>query len=76
MTENTRITEEGYDRDARHYEFDLEGTGMSYEVGDVLSLQAHNSTEKVAQFLDMVKIKADDVVNVQKLTEDNLFDYP
>lgn len=38
MTENTRITEESYDRDARHYEFELEGTGLTYEVGDVLSV--------------------------------------
>lgn len=38
MTDNTRITEASYDRDARHYEFELENTGMTYEVGDVLSV--------------------------------------
>jgi len=42
MNENTRITAPDYDRDTRHYEFDLTGTGMEYEVGDVLATYPHN----------------------------------
>jgi sulfite reductase alpha subunit-like flavoprotein len=36
MTENLRITDEAYERDARHYTFDFGETGFEYEVGDVL----------------------------------------
>jgi sulfite reductase alpha subunit-like flavoprotein len=76
MTENTRITEESYDRDARHYVFDLEGKGMDYEVGDVLSLHAHNAPDRVANFLNEIKLNPNEVVDINKLTEDNLFNYP
>jgi sulfite reductase alpha subunit-like flavoprotein len=38
MNVNNRITEPGYDRDTRHYEFELEGSDFSYEVGDVLAV--------------------------------------
>jgi len=38
MSENTRLTEETYDRDTRHYEFNLEKSNLSYEVGDVLAV--------------------------------------
>lgn len=38
MTENNRITEESYDRDTRHYEFDFADTGFEYDVGDVLAI--------------------------------------
>lgn len=64
MTENTRITEEGYDRDARHYEFELENTGLTYEVGDVLSVQANNQPDQVSEFLEMIKIKGDEVISI------------
>lgn len=42
MVENTRITVDGYDRDVRHYEFDIAGKGLDYEVGDVLAVYPHN----------------------------------
>jgi len=28
LQENTRLTADGYDRDTRHYVFDINGTGM------------------------------------------------
>jgi sulfite reductase (NADPH) flavoprotein alpha-component len=51
MNENTRITAPGYERDTRHYEFDLTGTGIEYDVGDVLATYPHNSVELVDEFL-------------------------
>jgi sulfite reductase alpha subunit-like flavoprotein len=39
---NKLISEEGYERDVRHYEFDITGLNMSYGTGDVLGIWAHN----------------------------------
>lgn len=45
MNENTRITREDFDRDTRHYNFDLTGSGMEYDVGDVLATYPHNDSK-------------------------------
>jgi len=36
------MTHEGYERDVRHYEFDITGLNMGYGTGDVLGIWAHN----------------------------------
>lgn len=36
LVKNVVLTPPDYDRDIRHYEFDLKGTGMTYSPGDCL----------------------------------------
>ena len=36
MTKNVLMTPDDYDRDIRHYEFELKGTGITYAQGDCL----------------------------------------
>jgi len=60
MTQNTRITDESYDRDARTYEFDFGDTGFEYAVGDVLSVHSNNDSERVAEVLDLLRINPND----------------
>jgi hypothetical protein len=38
LVKNVLLTPPDYDRDIRHYEFDLKGTGISYSQGDCLGL--------------------------------------
>ena len=47
MTMNRVLTPPDYDRDIRHYEFDLSQSGMSYSVGDCLGVYPHNEREEV-----------------------------
>ena len=75
MTENTRITEETYDRDARHYEFDLAKVGFEYDVGDVLAIHPHNQTEGVLKFLDSIKVNPNGILNIEKLSSENIMDF-
>ena len=47
MTKNIVLTPPDYPRDIRHYEFDLSGTGISYNVGDCLGVYPHNNPDEV-----------------------------
>ena len=42
MSKNQLLSPVGYERDIRHYEFEIEGTGTSYEVGDSLGITRKN----------------------------------
>lgn len=39
-------------RDVRHYEFNIKGTGLSYEAGDALAVFSTNGADRVDAFLD------------------------
>mmetsp|Transcript_3677 Transcript_3677/g.2194 ORF Transcript_3677/g.2194 Transcript_3677/m.2194 type:complete len:106 (-) Transcript_3677:376-693(-) len=60
MIENTLMTPKGYDRDIRHYVFDINGRNMEYETGDILAIYPRNNKESVLQFLDKVGINANE----------------
>ena len=47
MVTNRLLTPDDYDRDIRHYEFDLKDSGMSYSVGDCLGIYPHNDKQEV-----------------------------
>jgi homodimeric pyruvate:ferredoxin (flavodoxin) oxidoreductase len=50
MTKNVVLTPPDYDRDIRHYEFDLRGLGMSYSPGDCLGIYPHNNKNEVLRW--------------------------
>lgn len=41
--ENKLLTPKDYDRDVRHYEFDLKNTGITYNIGDCLAIYPNNN---------------------------------
>lgn len=47
MVKNQLMTPEDYDRDIRHYEFDLSSTGFRYSLGDCLGIYPHNDKTEV-----------------------------
>lgn len=51
VTKNKRLTPKEYDRNVFHLEFDIEGTGLKYEIGDALSVHGHNDEKQVNEFL-------------------------
>ncbi len=46
-----KLTLDGSDKDTRHYEICLGGSGLTYEVGDALALMPANSPELVQEIL-------------------------
>lgn len=53
MVKNLRMCPDGYDRDIRHYEFDIgkNTVGYQYGVGDCLAIHPHNDPQEVEEFL-------------------------
>jgi sulfite reductase (NADPH) flavoprotein alpha-component len=51
LTLNRKLTGEGSNKDTRHLEIALSGSGLAYEVGDSLGVFARNDTELVEGIL-------------------------
>lgn len=58
---------EGYDRDIRHYVFDIGKTGWNYSVGDCLAIHPNNPESELLPFLDSLKVKPDEVIEIQNI---------
>ncbi|KAK6538865.1 hypothetical protein TWF694_010424 [Orbilia ellipsospora] len=64
VQENKRLTPLSYDRNIFHIEFDLTGTGMTYEIGEALGIHAQNDPDEVNQFIKFYGLDPNDVVEV------------
>ncbi len=62
MTVNRRLTLDGSEKDTRHFEISLEGSGLSYEVGDSLGVFPKNDPVLVGQILDALDFTGDEPV--------------
>jgi sulfite reductase (NADPH) flavoprotein alpha-component len=49
-TVNRRLTPLEYDRNVFHIEFDISGTGLTYEIGEALGVHGWNDTQEVLDF--------------------------
>jgi len=63
---NRVLTGKGSDKDTRHFEIGLEGSGLSYEVGDALGVQPTNWPEYVEDLLKVLGCKGDEMAPVPK----------
>lgn len=59
---NQRLTSRSADKDVRHLEFSLEGSGIHYEPGDALGIVVRNSTEVVERMLELLPYERDAVL--------------
>eukprot|EP00008_Paramoeba_atlantica_P012592 CAMPEP_0201489504 /NCGR_PEP_ID=MMETSP0151_2-20130828/22837_1 /ASSEMBLY_ACC=CAM_ASM_000257 /TAXON_ID=200890 /ORGANISM="Paramoeba atlantica, Strain 621/1 / CCAP 1560/9" /LENGTH=1796 /DNA_ID=CAMNT_0047875119 /DNA_START=111 /DNA_END=5501 /DNA_ORIENTATION=- len=64
------LTPANYDRDIRHFEFDLAGLNMPYEIGDSLGIWPSNPRRDVESFLDHMGLYPEDIIEVRSLTPD------
>ena len=62
---NFVMTPPDYDRDIRHYEFDLAGSGMGYNVGDCLGVYPQNDKQEVLQFCHDYGLHANAVMSLE-----------
>lgn len=51
LSDNRRLTADGSDKDVRHIEFTLDGSGLEYEAGDALGLMPRNCPAVVSSVL-------------------------
>ncbi|GEM48449.1 bifunctional nitrate reductase/sulfite reductase flavoprotein subunit alpha [Deinococcus cellulosilyticus] len=70
---NRRITAPGSEKDVRHFEFDLSGSGLTYEAGDALGIIPTNDPELVQEILLSLELTGKESVSV-KDGEQRLFE--
>lgn len=66
---NQRLTARDSDKDVRHLEFSLEGSGMHYEPGDALGIVVRNSTANVERLLALLPYEGDAMVHHEAVSQ-------
>lgn len=66
---NQRITARGSDKDIRHIELSLEGSGFVYEPGDALGLWPRNPPALVDAVLEVLKLDGNTPVSLDDSTQ-------
>ena len=59
---NRKLNLEGSEKETRHYEFSLAGSGMQYEVGDSMGVFVHNNEQLVEELLRALHFTGDEQV--------------
>ena len=62
LSVNQKLTGEGSNKDTRHFEISLQGSGLSYEVGDSLGVFATNNPKLVDHVLKLGGFTGDEQV--------------
>jgi sulfite reductase (NADPH) flavoprotein alpha-component len=66
LTVNRSLCGEGSEKDTRHFEIDLSGWGLNYEVGDSMTVWATNDPALVDDILKAICAKGDEPVKGPK----------
>jgi sulfite reductase (NADPH) flavoprotein alpha-component len=66
LTVNRSLCGEGSEKDTRHFEIDLSGWGLSYEVGDSMTVWATNDPALVDEILKAICASGDEKVKSPK----------
>lgn len=61
---NQKITSRDAEKDVRHLEIDLTGSGLSYQAGDALGVWFENDPQLVEELLQAVGLTGDEQVNL------------
>jgi sulfite reductase (NADPH) flavoprotein alpha-component len=59
---NRKLTGEGSEKDTRHYEISLEGSGLTYEAGDALGIMPTNSPALADEILKALQFDGEEEV--------------
>ncbi len=70
-----KITGRGSDKDVRHIEFDLSGSGLHYQAGDALGVYFSNDVDLVNEILSAVSLSGDEQVNGQTIRQALIDDF-
>lgn len=66
VIESINLNGRGSDRETRHLELSLEGSGIAYEPGDALGIVPHNDPQLVAELIETLGWKASEQVTTKE----------
>jgi len=67
LTTKLSTVPEGYERPIDHFEFDLSGSGLSYEQGDSLGVWPSNKPAQVDMMMQALGLKGDECLRIKAL---------
>ena len=62
LTVNRKLSQEGSEKDTRHFELDLAGSGLAYECGDSIGVFPKNDSALVSEILHALHATGDELV--------------
>lgn len=74
VQENRRLTPEEYSRNIFHIEFDITGTGLTYDIGEALGIHGRNNAEDVEEFLKFYGVDGDLLVETSNKDNHKIFE--
>jgi sulfite reductase (NADPH) flavoprotein alpha-component len=74
VQENRRVTPDDYSRNIFHIEFDVTGTGLTYDIGEALGVHGKNDKEEVERFIEFYGLNPDQLVQVPNRDDDDLIE--
>ena len=69
MLENINLNGRGSNKETRHLELSLEGSGLTYEPGDALGIYPENDPELVESLIQKMGWDSEEIVTVNKQGE-------
>ncbi|GEQ72603.1 hypothetical protein JCM33374_g6290 [Metschnikowia sp. JCM 33374] len=74
VQENKRLTPNEYSRNIFHIEFDVTGTGLTYDIGEALGIHGRNNGAEVDKFLQFYGVDGDSLVEVSNKDDPSLLE--
>ena len=74
VKENRRLTPITYDRNIFHIEFDLDSSGLKYDIGEALGIHAENDPQEVMDFIRCYGLDPEEVVEVSSRDDPSVFE--
>ena len=69
MLENINLNGRGSNKETRHLELSLEGSGITYEPGDALGIYPENDSELVESLIQKMGWDSEELVTINKQGE-------
>lgn len=74
VQENRRVTPADYPRNIFHIEFDITGTGLTYDIGEALGVHGRNDPEEVSRFIELYGLDPNTLVQVPNKDNNDLIE--
>lgn len=74
VKENKRLTPNDYSRNIFHIEFDVSGTGLTYNIGEALGIHGRNNSDLVEEFIEMYGLEGDELIEVVSKEDNNILE--
>lgn len=74
VKESKRLTPVEYPRNIFHIDFDISGTGLTYNIGEALGIHGRNNTDEVERFLEFYGVDGNSIIEVTNKEDSSVYE--